>query len=84
MKRTVRILHYWNEWKVAQRGDPVNSTKSRYRRPTATGGKAWVLQIAGTASENGSGDLRVFVARIHPPQLSLQRSKAGYQRTRLS
>ena len=84
MKRTVRILHYWNEWKVAQHGDPVNSTKSRYRRPMATGGKAWVLQIAGTALENGSGDLRVFVARIHPPQLSLQRSKAGYQGTRLS
>jgi hypothetical protein len=48
MKRSTRIPHYWNEWKVVQCGDSVTSTRSRYRGPLATGGKTWVLQIAGT------------------------------------
>lgn len=48
MKRRTGILHYWNEWKIVQYGDPVTSTRSRYRGPLATGGKTRVLQIAGT------------------------------------
>src|ERR1035438_1460837 len=81
MKRSTRIPHYWNEWKVVQCGDSVTSTRSRYRGPLATGGRLGFFRSPEPYRGNGSGDFRVFGRKSAPSPLSHERSKAVYQPT---